>query len=639
MYQVNSKYKNVIYNPDTKHDLRILVDGVPIDVKYCRNIHLDDETFDADNFTLGSACYSQIKLDIDKEAFNNLSTYREFYFEEIIKLDDDEEQIIPIGFFYSHPNDIDTKNDYYIKFVLSDKMYDFDTETIDFSSQVESGNFTRLDLVNLICKKYIIELATPNFLNKDKLVNVYDNTLSVRSWLSFISERAGGFAKFGRDNRLYIKSYGEVDVVEVNHRTIGEFENNDLKTITRVAYQNGAQNFSFGDDTGTTIWLSQDNFFSCDEDEVLAIFNSLKGIQFQSIDIQMWGDSSIDTGDIIKVNNLISFCQKEWDYGNGWYGKYKTTLNEVKSSIEVNKISQEQKRRRIQSLIDEVSQTITMIIEEVDGNKAQLSQILQSLTDILFSIQTSGGSNLIKNSVGFAGTTEWNLDYDNEETSKVDTISSVELLQNGVSGGAFQLNGVKISQNIIVNSRDTYTFNCKVQKRAGFNGYIKVYNANDLTQVWEKQFVKEEELNFENVTFENIKIDGNALVVEFYGIEGSNLTITDSMLNLGNLSSIWTQANGEILNTQVNINLNGILVKSLQFEETGQYTVINPLEFAGYTNKNGVSTRVFTVNGDTTEVENLYVKVMFKLPPIKMVRNLSEQNKGVAIVADWSGIK
>lgn len=290
-------------------------------------------------------------------------------------------------------------------------------------------------------------------------------------------------------------------------------------------------------------------------------------------------------------------------------------------------------------MIDEVNQTITMIIEEVDGNKAQLSQILQSLTDILFSIQTSGGSNLIKNSVGFAGTTEWNLDYDNEETSKVDTISSVELLQNGVSGGAFQLNGVKISQNIIVSSKDIYTFNCKVQKRAGFTGYIKVYNANDLNQRWEREFLQEEVLNFENITFENINITGNTLIVEMYGTEGTNLIITDSMLNLGNLCSVWTQANGEILNTQVNINLNGILVKSLQFDETGQYTVINPLEFAGYTNKNGVSTRIFTVNGDTTEVENIYVKVMFKLPPIKMVRNLSAQNKGVAIVADWSGIK
>ncbi len=639
MYQVNSKYKNVIYDPNTKHNLRLLVDGVPIEMKYCRNIKLIDETFDTDNFTLGSACYSQINLEIDKEAFLKLNSYKEFYFEEIIKLDNEEEQIIPIGFFYSHDNDIDTKNDYYIKFTLYDKMYDWDKDTIDFSNQVEEGNFTRLDLVNLICERYNIELATSNFLNNDKLINVYDNTLSIRSWLSFVSERAGGFAKFGRDNKLYIKSYGEVDIVEVDGRTIGEFENSDLKTITRVAYQNGAQNFSFGDDSGVTIWLSQDNLFSCDENEVLNIYNSLKGVQFQSIDIQMWGDASIDTGDVIKVNNLISFCAKEWEYGNGWYGRYKNILNEVTSSIQVNKITQEQKRRRIQSLIDEINQTISLIIEDVDGNKAQLSQIIQSISNILLSIQNSGGSNLIKNSVGFAGTTEWNLSYDNEETSKVDTISNVELLQNGTSGGAFQLNGVKISQEIIVSSKDTYTFNCKVQKRAGFTGYVKVYNKNDLSQIWERNFNQEEELSFDTITFENIKINGNSLIVEFYGIEGSNLTITDSMLNLGDLSSIWTQANGEILNTQVNINLNGILVKSLQFDETGQYTVINPLEFAGYTNKNGVSTRIFTVNGDTTEVENIYVKVMFKLPPIKMVRNLSAQNKGVAIVADWSGIK
>lgn len=639
MYQVNSKYKNVIYDPNTKHNLRLLVDGVPIEMKYCRNIKLIDETFDTDNFTLGSACYSQINLEIDKEAFLKLNSYKEFYFEEIIKLDNEEEQIIPIGFFYSHDNDIDTKNDYYIKFTLYDKMYDWDKDTIDFSNQVEEGNFTRLDLVNLICERYNIELATSNFLNNDKLINVYDNTLSIRSWLSFVSERAGGFAKFGRDNKLYIKSYGEVDIVEVDGRTIGEFENSDLKTITRVAYQNGAQNFSFGDDSGVTIWLSQDNLFSCDENEVLNIYNSLKGVQFQSIDIQMWGDASIDTGDVIKVNNLISFCAKEWEYGNGWYGRYKNILNEVTSSIQVNKITQEQKRRRIQSLIDEINQTISLIIEDVDGNKAQLSQIIQSISNILLSIQNSGGSNLIKNSVGFAGTTEWNLSYDNEETSKVDTISNVELLQNGTSGGAFQLNGVKISQEIIVSSKDTYTFNCKVQKRAGFTGYVKVYNKNDLSQIWERNFNQEKELSFDTITFENIKINGNSLIVEFYGIEGSNLTITDSMLNLGDLSSIWTQANGEILNTQVNINLNGILVKSLQFDETGQYTVINPLEFAGYTNKNGVSTRIFTVNGDTTEVENIYVKVMFKLPPIKMVRNLSAQNKGVAIVADWSGIK
>lgn len=290
-------------------------------------------------------------------------------------------------------------------------------------------------------------------------------------------------------------------------------------------------------------------------------------------------------------------------------------------------------------IADKLQQLIEATIINVEGNTERITQILQNISEILMSVQQSGGNNLIKNSVGFAGTTEWDLAYDNEETSVVNTISNVELLQNGTSGGAFQLNGVKITQNIVVNSKDTYTFNCKVQKRAGFSGYIKVYNANDLTQSWERKLANEEELNFEDITFENIKINGNSLIVEFYGVEGSNLTITDSMLNLGDLSSVWTQANGEILNTQVNINMNGVMVKSIQFDENGQYVVMSPLEFAGYAKKNGVSVRVFTVNGDTTEVENLYIKNMMKIPPIKFVPNKTGNNRGVATVADWSGIQ
>lgn len=290
-------------------------------------------------------------------------------------------------------------------------------------------------------------------------------------------------------------------------------------------------------------------------------------------------------------------------------------------------------------IADKLQQLIEATIINVEGNTERITQILQNISEILMSVQQSGGNNLIKNSVGFAGTTEWDLAYDNEETSVVNTISNVELLQNGTSGGAFQLNGVKITQNIVVNSKETYTFNCKVQKRAGFSGYIKVYNANDLTQSWERKLENEEELNFENITFENIKINGNSLIIEFYGVEGSNLTITDSMLNLGDLSSVWTQANGEILNTQVNINMNGVMVKSIQFDENGQYVVMSPLEFAGYAKKNGVSVRVFTVNGDTTEVENLYIKNMMKIPPIKFVPNKTGNNRGVATVADWSGIQ
>lgn len=43
----------------------------------------------------------------------------------------------------------------------------------------------------------------------DKQIEVYDNTVSARTYLSYIAEQAGGFACIGRDGKLYIKTIGE----------------------------------------------------------------------------------------------------------------------------------------------------------------------------------------------------------------------------------------------------------------------------------------------------------------------------------------------------------------------------------------------------------------------------------------------
>ena len=287
--------------------------------------------------------------------------------------------------------------------------------------------------------------------------------------------------------------------------------------------------------------------------------------------------------------------------------------------------------------VDHINNLIKSIVSELDGNTERITQILQNIADIIMSVQQSGGNNLIKNSVGFAGTTEWNLSYDNEDTSTVNTQASVELLENGTSGGAFILSGVKISQSIIVSPNAEYCFSCKVNKNAVGNGYVKIYNPSNETQVWIKELADQESFDFKEIKFDGIAINGNTLVVEVYGDEASKLVVTDLMLNKGNLSSIWTQANGEILNTLVNINMNGVMVKSLQFDETGQYVTINPLEFAGYAKKNGITTRVFTLNGDTTVVNKLRAEEMMAMRPIKIVPNNAGSNRGWAYVADDGG--
>lgn len=384
MYVINNKnYYNKIYDPDTKHKIKIKLDDYEIDSKYLRKLTLKDEAFSNDYFALGGVTLCEIELEINKEAFKDI-TFNEgsvFYFEEVVTVDE-EDINIPIGHFYVHLDIVDTENEYTNNFILYDRLYDLMNESIDFSEQVKSGTFTRLDLVKLICENYDIELGSESFINSNKEVGTYDNQLSIITWLGFVSERAGGFAKIGRDGKLYIKSYGDVDEITISTTAKGEIEKGDVKTITGVTYQNATQSFTAGNSDGLVVYLSQDNYFSCSQDEVDAIYESLNGLQFQSLKVRIWGDSSIDTGDIIKVGDYITFCQKDWEYGQGFYGYYNTQLSEAKSSLEVKKLNSNQKIRRAYTLIDEVNGKIDLAVEDIDEANEKMSEIELDVNEI-----------------------------------------------------------------------------------------------------------------------------------------------------------------------------------------------------------------------------------------------------------------
>jgi len=107
------------------------------------------------------------------------------------------------------------------------------------------------------------------------------------------------------------------------------------------------------------------------------------------------------------------------------------------------------------------------------------------------------------------------------------------------------------------------------------------------------------------------------------------------MFSVGEYRSQWSQANGEIMNTQVNINENGVLVKSSIYQ--GDYTVMSPLEFAGYSKINGVITKVFSLNKDTTLVKKMESEDEIKMIPIKIVPITSGDLQGWAFVPSTGG--
>ena len=86
----------------------------------------------------------------------------------------------------------------------------------------------------------------------NKQISVYDNTISARTYLSYIAEQAGGFACIGRDGKLYIRTIGQ-DMLNVDIELFGDFSWGEQFKLSRIKYEDGVQLFEKGDTTGNTM--------------------------------------------------------------------------------------------------------------------------------------------------------------------------------------------------------------------------------------------------------------------------------------------------------------------------------------------------------------------------------------------------
>ncbi len=241
------------------------------------------------------------------------------------------------------------------------------------------------------------------------------------------------------------------------------------------------------------------------------------------------------------------------------------------------------------------------------------------------------GINLIKNSVMFSLNNEnkpysWILSE--EGTISVGTDSeSIDF--GGISRHGFELNGKKISQKINViqdktenTEKKPYSFSCLVKKTA--TGVVKIRLYNEME---EHKLETTEELNYKNISIENILPKMNYLILE---IEGTEAKFTDVSLIQSAYKGQWTQATDELLSTNVQFDINGMKI----FSETnrGDYTTITPYEFSGYSNASGSLERVFGIDKDKTFSTKLEAKEEFTLKPAKIVPKRTGEVQGIAFV-------
>lgn len=381
------------------------------------------------------------------------------------------------------------------------------------------------------------------------------------------------------------------------------------------------------------------------DDVITDIYNALHGISYYPFEATTEGLGWYEIADSLDIvnNDGDTYNTSLFNFAITVNGSIKETLKTVadtKPHTQYQYASTLAKRvKNAEIIVNKQEQYIESIVSDMydeDGViNEKFTNIYQDIDNIVNSVQNAGGNNLILNSVMFANedNTPANWVLDGEGTITYST-SAESLMYGCLSGHTFSLNDKKATQKIQVkmsadndSNKIYYSFNTKIKKGAVGSCYVKIYNSNEEYLI---NVPSGESVYYKEYEIKGLLPKDNYYIIEFYGSADSDATFTDNMFSIGQYKSQWTQANGEIMNTQVNVNLDGVLVKSSVY--LGDYTIMSPLEFAGYSNINGTITKVFSLNKDITLVKKLEAEDEFKMVPMKIVPVTSGDLQGWAFV-------
>ena len=517
-----------------------------------------------------------------------------------------------------------------------------------------------LDYTKLLCNACGLELGNETFeINNDWQISqeLWENIngITYRDILVQIAQATATTCIISNDDKVYFKSinntgeqltydnmkkwklepiYGEINSV-ILART--PQEDNIYERDEESIRNNGLTEFR----------IENNEIIDKDRDNAkMPIYNALHGIKYYPFETTTEGlgwyeiadnfDIINDTGDVFNTS-LFNFSITI----DGAIKEILKTIADTKTQTQYQYASTIAKRvKNTEIIVDKQGQDITQLVTDMyeeDGIiNENFTNVYQDIHNIINSVQNSGGNNLIKNSVMFAyDDNSVPNNWDVTGSGSLSIQSSAEALANGsLSGHTFTLLDKIAKQRVQVkadseadSTKVYYTFSTKIKKDATGTCYVKLYNSNEEHIInipaGESVFYKEYEIKA-------LLPKDNYYDVEFYGSADSNATFTDNMFAIGQYKTQWQQANGEVMKTQVNINLEGVLIKSSVY--LGDYTVMSPLEFAGYSNINGTITKVFSLNKDTTLVKKLEAEDEVKMVPIKIVPVTSGDLQGWAFV-------
>lgn len=329
---------------------------------------------------------------------------------------------IPFGnFIIPKPESKEVKEK--TSFVGYDYMIKFD---VSYKSQVTYPCKAKTLFQNL-CSQVGLVAGNIDFVNCDYMIlgNPFTNNETCRMVLSNLAQLAGGFAKIGRDNKVYIISLSKGNTIETidGNNYFTDFSKNkqwgELNSlILRISGTEG-ENTTLQDDTsvaqnGLTELVIEDNYFLIDQVErekvIESLWNNLKGLKYLPFKTDYYGYPYLDSGDKIKIldsknNEFETYVFNHTFTFNGAYsGKLDTEALTKTQTAYKNTDSTKIKFRQVERKINKIDGIIEDVIEEQTEHENKLTQAIQDVNSIKQKV-----SNVVEYKREVEGVTEIHL--------------------------------------------------------------------------------------------------------------------------------------------------------------------------------------------------------------------------------------
>ena len=295
-------------------------------------------------------------------------------------------------------------------------------------------------------------------------------------------------------------------------------------------------------------------------------------------------------------------------------------------------------RDELENLSNDIDNKLGEALSQIDLEPyVTRSELEQTASNITARFSATGGMNIVKNSIGFAGLDFWQ----NYTSYPVNTVTDNVLESLGFgSGFHFIADGRNkgIVQTVKTTPYQPYTLSWYLNKMTSgqdnsYRFFIQILENGAVTQqIADNSKIVTSGYAHEYMTYTPTT---DSVTLRFIGYGNVEAILTGIMMNVGEVPLMWTLSTGEAYNTYVRMNLNGIRVSQLDAErkEVG-YTLMSPQEFAGYydTDGNGTMDKVFYLNKNETVTEKLRSKTEINMGTIKVINLTSPQYTGWAFV-------